>query len=150
MSEDVEVGKAGPLFEDFLREQGNYEETTEQAVKRVIAYQLAEAIKFLGRGLLGFLNKAMQQNHIPRMRTKEYAPNPASRQIGPDFPKTLMVPDRPAKRHTDRPTKLRRTDIVANGFPVFRLQRQQPFPNRQSSCLGLEKTGRQALARLHS
>ncbi|HAD26512.1 MAG TPA: Fis family transcriptional regulator [Alphaproteobacteria bacterium] len=44
MSEDVEVGKAGPLFEDFLREQGNYEETTEQAVKRVIAYQLAEAM----------------------------------------------------------------------------------------------------------
>ena len=28
----------GSSFSDFLREQGTYEETTEQAVKRVIAY----------------------------------------------------------------------------------------------------------------
>lgn len=38
--DDVEHGKAGALFEDFLREQGVYEESTEQAVKRVIAFQL--------------------------------------------------------------------------------------------------------------
>ena len=45
MSSDIETGKAGPLFEDFLREQGTYEETTEQAIKRVIAFQLAQAMK---------------------------------------------------------------------------------------------------------
>ena len=45
MSNDKEPGKPGPLFEDFLREQGTYEETTEQAIKRVIAFQLAEAMK---------------------------------------------------------------------------------------------------------
>jgi hypothetical protein len=41
----TERGKAGPLFEDFLREQGTCEETTGRAVKRVLAYQLAAAIK---------------------------------------------------------------------------------------------------------
>ncbi|MBC6445275.1 MAG: XRE family transcriptional regulator [Alphaproteobacteria bacterium GM202ARS2] len=45
MSNDIESGKPGPLFEDFLREQGTYEETTEQAIKRVIAFQLAEVMK---------------------------------------------------------------------------------------------------------
>ena len=41
MSNEVEPGRAGPLFEDFLREQGTYEATTERAVKRVLAFQLA-------------------------------------------------------------------------------------------------------------
>ena len=45
MTNDIETGKAGPLFEDFLKEQGTYEETTEQAVKRVLAFQLAAAMK---------------------------------------------------------------------------------------------------------
>lgn len=45
MSKDVELGKPGSFFEDFLREQGTYEETTEQAIKRVIAFQLAEVMK---------------------------------------------------------------------------------------------------------
>lgn len=45
MSTDIEVGKAGPLFEDFLKEQGTYESTTEQAVKRVLAFQLTTAMK---------------------------------------------------------------------------------------------------------
>jgi len=45
MSSDIETGRAGPFFEDFLREQGTYEETTEQAIKRVIAFQLAEVMK---------------------------------------------------------------------------------------------------------
>lgn len=48
MSNDVEKGRLGQFFEDFLREQGNYEETTEQAVKRVLAWQLAEAMKQQG------------------------------------------------------------------------------------------------------
>ncbi|MEQ8698366.1 MAG: helix-turn-helix domain-containing protein [Bauldia litoralis] len=41
----IEKGRAGPLFEDFLREQGTYEETTEVAIKRVLAFQLAAAMK---------------------------------------------------------------------------------------------------------
>lgn len=45
MTKDIEKGKAGQLFGDFLKEQGTYEETTEQAVKRVVAYQLAEAMQ---------------------------------------------------------------------------------------------------------
>ncbi len=45
---DKEKGKAGALFSDFLKEQGTYDETTEQAVKRVIAYQLANAMQEKG------------------------------------------------------------------------------------------------------
>ena len=37
-------GKAGDLFEDFLKEQGTLEETTQLAVKRVLAFQLAAAM----------------------------------------------------------------------------------------------------------
>lgn len=48
MTQDIESGKAGLLFEGFLREQGTYEETTERAIKRVIAFQLAEAMKEKG------------------------------------------------------------------------------------------------------
>jgi len=45
MNKDIEIGKTGQLFEDFLRDQGTYEETTERAIKRVIAFQLSEAMK---------------------------------------------------------------------------------------------------------
>lgn len=45
MTDEAENGTAGPLFEDFLREQGTYEATTEQAVKRVVAFQIAAAMK---------------------------------------------------------------------------------------------------------
>lgn len=45
MTNATEPGKAGQLFEDFLREQGTCEETTEVAVKRVLAFQIAAAMK---------------------------------------------------------------------------------------------------------
>ncbi len=45
MTEGIEKGKVGSLFEDFLKEQGTYEETTEQAVKRVLAFQIAQVMK---------------------------------------------------------------------------------------------------------
>lgn len=45
MSTDTETGKVGPLFEDFLKEQGTYQSTSEQAVKRVLAFQLTTAMK---------------------------------------------------------------------------------------------------------
>jgi len=48
MSQDIERGKVGSSFEDFLKEQGTYEETTERAVKRVLAFQLAEEMKAKG------------------------------------------------------------------------------------------------------
>lgn len=35
----------GSSFDDFLKEDGIYEEVTSHAVKRVIAWQLAEAMK---------------------------------------------------------------------------------------------------------
>ncbi len=39
-----EKGRVGSSFEDYLREQGTLEETTAAAVKRVIAWQLKEAM----------------------------------------------------------------------------------------------------------
>lgn len=42
---DVETGKAGAAFDDFLREEGTYEATTERALKRVLAFQLEAAMK---------------------------------------------------------------------------------------------------------
>jgi hypothetical protein len=44
MTNDVEKGRAGQLFDDFLHEQGTCEETTERAAKRVLAFQLAAAM----------------------------------------------------------------------------------------------------------
>ena len=38
----------GSSFEDFLKEEGTFEETTTQAVKRVLAWQVAEAMKEKG------------------------------------------------------------------------------------------------------
>ncbi len=48
MTDEIEKGHAGQAFGDFLKEQGTYEETTEDAVKRVLAFQLAEAMKAQG------------------------------------------------------------------------------------------------------
>ena len=38
-------GGIGSSFEDFLKEQGTYEETTALAVKRVLAWQLKQAME---------------------------------------------------------------------------------------------------------
>ncbi len=45
MTDEREPGEAGQLFEEFLREQGVSEATTEVAVKRVLAFQIAAAMK---------------------------------------------------------------------------------------------------------
>lgn len=37
-------GKIGSSFEDFLKEEGTYEETTAIAVKRALAWQLEQAM----------------------------------------------------------------------------------------------------------
>lgn len=38
----------GSSFEDFLKEEGIFEETTTQAVKRVLAWQISETMKKKG------------------------------------------------------------------------------------------------------
>ena len=48
MNDDIEKGRPSQLFEDFLKEQGHYEETTAQAVKRVLVWQLSETMKQQG------------------------------------------------------------------------------------------------------
>lgn len=48
MTKNVERGYPGQYFEDFLKEQGDFENTTERAVKRVLAYQLSEEMKKQG------------------------------------------------------------------------------------------------------
>ncbi len=48
MTKKVEKGYPGQYFEDFLKEQGEFEDTTERAVKRVLAYQLSEEMKKQG------------------------------------------------------------------------------------------------------
>ncbi len=42
---EIEVGSVGSSFEDFLHEQGTHEETTAQAIKRVLAFEIAQAMK---------------------------------------------------------------------------------------------------------
>ena len=40
-----EKGRIGSSFEDFLKDEGTYEETTATAVKRVLAWQLTQAME---------------------------------------------------------------------------------------------------------
>jgi hypothetical protein len=44
----VDQKNIGSSFEDFLKDEGTLEATTEQAVKRVLAWQLAEVMKEQG------------------------------------------------------------------------------------------------------
>ena len=48
MKEEVEKGTVGQSFDDFLKEEGMYEEVTEYAIKKVIAFELAQAMKEQG------------------------------------------------------------------------------------------------------
>jgi len=45
MSKDSEKGRLGQSFDDFLKEEGIYDEVVETAVKRVIARQLSEIMQ---------------------------------------------------------------------------------------------------------
>lgn len=45
MTNDIEKGSIGSSFDSFLEEEGIFEEVQEIAVKRVVAFQLAEAMK---------------------------------------------------------------------------------------------------------
>ena len=48
MNQNMESGKVGTSFENFLKEEGILGESSERAVKRVLAYQLAEDMKAKG------------------------------------------------------------------------------------------------------
>jgi len=39
------TARLGQSFDDFLNQEGVYEETEERAIKRVVAYQLAQVMK---------------------------------------------------------------------------------------------------------
>jgi hypothetical protein len=45
MTNEIEKGRLGPTLDSFLEEQGIAEETREIAVKRVIAWQLAQVME---------------------------------------------------------------------------------------------------------
>ena len=45
MTDDVKKGRIGSAFDDFLKEEGIYEEVQAAALKKVVAHQLAEAMR---------------------------------------------------------------------------------------------------------
>lgn len=45
MSSDKQQGKIGQSFEVFLQEQGHFEESTQQAVRLVLAFELKQMLK---------------------------------------------------------------------------------------------------------
>lgn len=55
-----EKGKIGSSFEDFLKDEGIYEEVTAYAEKRVLAWQIQEAMK---------AQKITKRNMATRMHT---------------------------------------------------------------------------------
>ena len=45
---DTEKGTIGSSFEEFLKEDGSYEDATEYAIKHVLAFQLAKTMQEQG------------------------------------------------------------------------------------------------------
>src|SRR5262245_30321227 len=45
MKQRIEKGRIDQSFDSFLKEQGRHQASTQQAIKRVIAYQLAAAME---------------------------------------------------------------------------------------------------------
>ncbi|MCY4038523.1 MAG: XRE family transcriptional regulator [Hyphomicrobiales bacterium] len=45
---DTKKGTAGSSFEEFLKEEGEYEDATEHAVRHVLAFQLAKMMREQG------------------------------------------------------------------------------------------------------
>jgi hypothetical protein len=58
------AGGVGSSFDDFLKEEGVYEETQAAAIKRVLAWQLAEEMKRL------FLTKAEMARRMATSRSQ--------------------------------------------------------------------------------
>ena len=71
-------GRIGSSFEDYLKEEGAYEETTAVAIKRVLAWQLTEAMEAQG----------MSKNQMAkRMNTSR---SQLDRILEPDEPRILL------------------------------------------------------------
>ena len=71
-------GRIGSSFEDYLKEEGAYEETTAVAIKRVLAWQLTEAMEAQG----------MSKNQMAkRMNTSR---SQLDRILDPDEPRILL------------------------------------------------------------
>jgi antitoxin HicB len=64
MIDDVENGTVGSSFDDFLKEQGTYEATIDQAVKRVLAFQLKKEMKAQG------INKIVMAQKLQTSRSQ--------------------------------------------------------------------------------
>jgi hypothetical protein len=45
MKRNAKWGRVGQSFDDFLKEEGRYEESSRQAVKRALAFRLSEAME---------------------------------------------------------------------------------------------------------
>lgn len=48
MTDDIKKGRVGGTFEDYLTDQGTYEATANQAIRRMLAFQLAAEMKSQG------------------------------------------------------------------------------------------------------
>jgi antitoxin HicB len=68
----------GSSFEDFLREEGVLEETTARASKRVLAWQIAEAMK------------ALQISKVQMARKMHTSRSQLERLLDPDNDKVLL------------------------------------------------------------
>lgn len=79
MTNDIEKGTVGGSFDDFLKGLGTYEETTERAIKRVLAYQLEQAMQESG------LNKAAMAKRLQTSRSQ------LDRLLDPDNDKVTLA-----------------------------------------------------------
>jgi hypothetical protein len=62
----------------------------------------------------------MEQHRVAPLYGKQHAGNPATIEIGANLEEPIA--HRTTGRHTDRPTKLDSSDIVADGLAVFGTQ----------------------------
>ena len=69
------------------------------------------------RRLLRLLDEAMKQDHLAFVIAEQNAGNPIPREACPHFLKPLMALHATAKGHPDRPSELRRSNIVSNQLP---------------------------------
>jgi len=74
MSQNIKHGKVVASFECFLKEQGIYEEMAERAVKRVLAFQLAEEMKAKAKGITK-VNTAGMRDTSRTQRNRLLDPN---------------------------------------------------------------------------
>ena len=70
--------RVGSSFEDYLKEEGAYEETTAVAIKRVLAWQLTEAMEAQG---------VSKNQMAKRMNTSR---SQLDRILDPDEPRILL------------------------------------------------------------